>query len=331
MSMDAGAPSSPYIADDALRIAAEVAMDLGQPLLLTGEAGTGKSSFAQHVATKLAPDWFARDGEPKRPLPLLTFHTKSTSSATDLFYRYDSLRRFHASHDKSGQMSQDNRDYIAYEALGQAILRTRRHEEVAELLGKQATHSGPERCVVLIDEIDKAPRDFPNDILNEIDKYAFEVPEVTLGGHVARVAADTAYKPILVLTSNSEKNLPAAFLRRCVFHHIGFPEKKDRRQLLVDIVHANLGHAAPRLAESAIDFFYEVRALQDLDKRPATDELVKWIRALTRRLSEAGLPADAELSRLDAAVRKATLGVLMKSERDLPRAAALVDQPRKPA
>ena len=319
-----------YIADPALAVAAQVAMELGQPLLLTGEPGTGKSTFADYMAAVLAPQWFAADNAEadRSPLEVWTFSTKSSSSATDLFYRYDSLRRFQAGQPNSG-MSNDNRDYLSFEALGRALLETlpADAQAVKALLRDPSGHAGPRRSVVLIDEIDKAPRDFPNDILTEIDKWSFEVPEVqTAELRIARVNADRALLPVVVLTSNSEKNLPAAFLRRCVFHHIGFPDREKRRDRLVQIVRANIAQATGNLAEQAIDFFYNVRALPDVEKLPATAELVAWIRWLHSQSRRQGLSADAPLHKLDGDMLKASLGVLVKNERDLPRAQALVDQ-----
>jgi MoxR-like ATPase len=319
-----------YIADPALIVAAQVAMELGQPLLLTGEPGTGKSTFADYMAAVLAPEWFAADmpSADRSPLEVRTFSTKSSSSATDLFYRYDSLRRFQAGQPNSG-MSNDNRDYLSFEALGRALLETLPADAptVQALLRDLSSHAGPRRSVVLIDEIDKAPRDFPNDILTEIDKWSFEVPEVqTAERRIARVEAARALLPVVVLTSNSEKNLPAAFLRRCVFHHIGFPDRDTRRDRLVQIVRANIAQATGRLAEQAIDFFYDVRALPDVEKPPATAELVAWIRWLQAQARRKGLPADAPLGRLEPAMLKASLGVLAKNDRDLLRAQALVDR-----
>jgi MoxR-like ATPase len=217
-----------YIADSDLNTAAEVAMHLGQPLLLTGEPGTGKTSFAEYLAEVLAPRFFQCG-----PLPLHRFETKSTSSAADLFYRFDSLKRLQSTRVEG--MSQDNRDYISFQALGLAILESLPWSEVDDLLPDRADHPPvPTRSVVLIDEVDKAPRDFPNDILNEIDRMFFRIPEVppraTAAGlpasrsHSRDVHANKTLRPVVILTSNREKNLPDAFLRRCIFHNIRFPD-----------------------------------------------------------------------------------------------------------
>lgn len=287
----------PYVSHDNLEIAARVAVELNQPLLLTGEPGTGKTTYAQHLAATL--------GGSSGPLPVLRFETKSTSLARDLFYHFDSLRRFHAAHDTV--MSRDNRDYITFNALGEAILRSRSKEEVGDLL---PGHAGPQRSVVLIDEIDKAPRDFPNDILNEIERLFFRIPELGM----RTIEADLRYRPVVVLTSNSEKNLPDAFLRRCVFYHIPFPQSED----MAKIVRANLdGELA--LAGSAIEFFYGLRELE-LDKPPATAELVGWLRALRQRGDGAtGLGEAPQLV-------QGTLGILVKTREDMERAREYAEQ-----
>jgi len=287
-----------YISHTNLEIAAQVALLLNQPLLLTGEPGTGKTTYARHLACTLG----AQTGEGE--LPLLKFETKSTSAARDLFYQFDNLRRFHAAHDPA--MSRDNRSYLTFSALGEAILRSRPAQDVGDLL---ADHRQPHQCVVLIDEIDKAPRDFPNDILNEIERQYFRIPELEM----RLIEADPDYRPIVVLTSNSERNLPDAFLRRCVFYHIPFPDK----QAMLEIVRANLdGELA--FAAAAVDFFYELRDL-NLDKPPATAELVGWLKALRAR----GALLATELTEIGHLVQ-GTLGVLVKTGEDL-------DQVRKHA
>ena len=289
-------PADRYISHANLDIAAEVAIQLEQPLLLTGEPGTGKTTYARHLARTFGEQ--TGEGE----LPLLMFETKSTSAARDLFYHFDHLGRFHAAHDQT--MPSDNRAYLTFNALGAAILRSRPAAEVADLLPE---HRRPCRCVVLIDEIDKAPRDFPNDILNEIERQYFRIPELGL----RTIVADPDYRPLVVLTSNSEKNLPDAFLRRCVFYHLPFPDPAAMR----DIVRANLD-GEPALTADAIDFFYALRTLE-LDKPPATAELVGWLKALRGR--------GASSARTLAEVRQivqGTLGVLAKTAEDLERVRA---------
>lgn len=257
-----------YIAGEGLRNAVNVALALGQPLLITGEPGTGKTQLADSIAWELG-------------LPLLEFHTKTTSTAADLFYRYDALLRF-----QDAQMPEKKRlnidDYITYEALGRAILLTRPPEEVKEYLPVEEVKkhlpenrewTGPMRSVVLIDEIDKAPRDLPNDVLNEIERMRFTVKETG-----AAFEAEKRLRPILVLTSNSEKNLPDAFLRRCVYYHIPFP----LREQLKEIVQKRFGERAdftPGFIDAAMDRFFEIRELA-LKKKPATAEFLGWLRIL---------------------------------------------------
>lgn len=304
-----------YIADHGLETAARVAFELEQPLLLTGEPRTGKTLFAAFLAQQLAPRWLATN----HALALFKFDTKSTSIASDLFYRFDSLRRLHAVHDAG--MSRDNRDYITFDALGKAILLTRPPLEVATLTLGTVAHLAPERSVVLIDEIDKAPRDFPNDILNEIDQMYFSIPELrdqTSGGTCV-IRANPLFKPLVVLTSNSEKNLPPAFLRRCIFHHIAFPER-EYRQRMEDIIIANLTQAPPgRFTREALDFFYTLREDKYMEKVPATAELVQWMRLLYRRLQDQHGHAvdDLSLAVLTQDELTGTLGVLVKSVDDM--------------
>jgi MoxR-like ATPase len=246
-----------YLADPGLVDAANVALLLGQPLLLTGEPGTSKTQFAASLAWELVL------GRP------LTFETKSTSTARELFYSYDALKRFQ---DAQSGVASSPLPYLTYRALGIAVLRTRTPEEVATFVPAGFAHGGKRRSVVLIDEIDKAPRDFPNDILNELEQLFFRVPEL---GDV-RIDTDPALHPVVVFTSNSEKDLPDAFLRRCIYYHIPFPD----RERLAAIVARRIGGAvrgSSRLLDDALDLFYELRApASGLRKKPATAELLGW-------------------------------------------------------
>lgn len=315
-----------YIADDDLLAAAEIAYELGQPLLLTGEPGTGKTRFAEHVARTLAPRWLHRDqagdaAKALQALPLYTFETKSTSQATDLFYRFDNLRRFHAVHDRS--MSNLTRDYLSYDALGLAILATLTDEQLAGLLPAGMERPVRGASVVLVDEIDKAPRDFPNDLLNEIDRMFFRIPELPQlsppGPTVVR-CADDQLRPIVILTSNSEKNLPIPFLRRCVFHHIKFPNREKKAHLR-SILAANLGGSASPITDAAIDFFYDVREGLVLEKQPTSRELSQWIRMMTLRSPELADSSHSggqvALSAVPVSVLTQTLVTLGKTAADL--------------
>ncbi len=252
-SPSAGNAPQHYVASPPLRDAVNVAIALGQPLLLTGEPGTGKTQLAFSIAHELG-----------LKVPLV-FHTKTTSTARDLFYRYDSLAHFHdAQLKEKGNL--DVKQYITYEALGEAI-----------------RQSAQQRAVVLLDEIDKAPRDLPNDVLDELENMTFTVRETG-----ETFSAKSENRPILVLTSNSEKNLPDAFLRRVVYYHIPFPDKET----LTRIVKARLklsDHFTEQLLADTIDHFMELRASKGMRKPPATAELLAWIHILdTHKIDVSG-------------------------------------------
>ncbi len=298
-----------YLPDPGLEAAVEVALELGMPLLVTGEPGTGKTKLAYWAAQEkrfgLQPD-------------VLLFNTKTTSVAKDLFYRYDAIRHF-----RDAQRHDVNvLDYITFEALGKAILA-----------------AGPEqRFVVLIDEIDKAPRDFPNDVLFEFENMAFRVEEALpsdFEGHdfgqrqefqalktsIGEVSltqgmierAENAPKPLLILTSNSEKNLPDAFLRRCVFYHIPFPKDEKR---LAEIVTANvpLSPKYEKMLQQMVLKFIEIRN-KGLRKPPATAELVRWVEILTKRGIDLDKIAEGDLNMKQRLAD--TYTVLAKNREDL--------------
>ena len=290
-----------YLADESLANAVNIAVLLGQPLLVTGEPGTGKTRLAYSVANQL------KLGEPLR------FNTKSASASQELFYHYDALGHFRASQTGAEKSAAA---FLRAEPLGAAILRTLPpgdpHRDA--LLGSLET-GAPTRSIVLIDEIDKASRDFPNDILSEIEMLQFNVPE--LEGAQFQIAGDKELRPIVIITSNSEKHLPDAFLRRCVFAHIEFPDP-DRLQSIVAHHHPNL--AANELVKDALDLFSHLRhgGARRMDKLPATAELIRWVEALAAAV-------DGKPIRQNPAAIRDTLGVLIKSGPDMQVAREIVD------
>lgn len=278
-----------YLPDEGLVDAINVALLLGQPLLVTGEAGTGKTQLAYHLAHYLG-----------LPEPL-KFETKSNSTAKDLFYFYDHLRHFQAAQTQKGSLN--SRDYLTYNALGTAILRANPYANIQHLVNADfVKHDQPTRSVVLIDEIDKAQRDFPNDILNEIEGMYFRIPELDN----AKVQADL--RPVLVLTSNSEKHLPAAFLRRCVYYHLPFPNKERLEQIIASRV-ADLAVGSEFL-DSALSIFQTLRN-SNLHKAPATAELLNWIITLQSMYPNVANP----LANKAEAMRR-SLSALIKNEED---------------
>lgn len=240
-----------YVISDKLRRAVQVAILLGKPLLLTGEPGTGKTQLAGYIANQ-----YLESNEVVEER-LFRFNTKTTSIATDLFYRYDSLQHFQYVQNHQEELNETDIEtkFIKYQAFGKAI------------------KSG-KRCVVLIDEIDKAPRDLPNDILDVMEELSFEVPEIGAVGN-NRIKAKTEHRPIVILTSNSEKNLPDAFLRRCVFFHIEFPNKEK----LKEILEARTFKTTGENLNLAIAHFEYIRQTVKR-KKPSTAEFIAWMAIL---------------------------------------------------
>ncbi|MDM8522527.1 MoxR family ATPase [Desulfococcaceae bacterium HSG8] len=298
-----------YDTEQGLADAVNVALILGQPLLLTGEPGTGKTQLAYRLAWELGLD------------PPLKFETKSVSTARDLFYSYDTMGRFHAAQCAETVTCEAN--YITYNALGLAILLANEPDRFKELLPEDFEHTGPRRSVVLVDEIDKAPRDFPNDILNEIEQMYFRVH----GFRNIKISAEPDMYPIVVITSNSEKHLPNAFLRRCIFYHIEFPAPKRMKNIvekrLRDIPDSSGKSAPPDKAflRDAVELFYELRNPEHgLRKLPSTAELIVWMEAM-RDISDKGNPIIQ-----DKPVVLSTLGALVKSKDDLITARGIVEE-----
>ncbi len=253
--------SANYIASPELSEAVNVALSLQRPLLIKGEPGTGKTRLAESVAEAL-------------DMPLLRWQVKSTSKAQEGLYVYDAVRRLNDSRFGGGDVS-DIRAYIDLGPLGRAFESER-------------------RCVVLIDEVDKADLEFPNDLLHELDTMSFTVAE-TGDSHTAQ------HRPLVIITSNAEKELPDAFLRRCVFHYISFPSESEMRQIL-EVHHPQ---AEASLVQLCLEKFYWLRDQDEIRKRPSTSELIDWIAAL----QHAGVDLKALRS-------LPFLGVLLKSEKD---------------
>lgn len=296
-----GFKAKEYLLHQGLKNAIEVAFALGQPLLLTGEPGTGKTKLAFKVAAMLA-----EQDDRFLSLPLV-FNTKTTSNARDLFYTYDALAHFQASNIKEVGSQVSTANFIELQALGRAIVQTNPNQ-LRQSLFKSTLHEGKKSSVVLIDEIDKAPRDFSNDILNEIENYEFEIREQ----ENTKLIKGVGQQILVIMTSNSEKNLPDAFLRRCVFYHIPFPDKG----LLFEIVKAQIvsDRTTSAFTDTAlkelIGEFENIRKKSNR-KKPATAELLSWIRIL-------GLHKYMEQSkRGQKELMLQNLSVLVKTQEDL--------------
>lgn len=253
-----------YLRDPGLVDAVNVALMLRQPLMVTGEPGTGKTVLAASIA------WELGLAEP------LVFETKSTSQARNLFYEYDALGRFTAQ--GSGGEGLSPAQYLSFNALGEAILRTNTPEKISELLPEGYQHPGQMRAVVLIDEVEKAPRDFPNDILNEIERMYFRIPEL---GNL-RIDADLDHYPVVILTNNSEKSLPDAFLRRCIYYHIPFPDEERLTSIIFNRLRDTLPNTEDlSLARDAVRFAIGIRQENfGIEKKPGTAEILNWVSAM---------------------------------------------------
>lgn len=257
-----------YIASPAQQYALEAALEMNQPLLITGEPGTGKTEMADWALDYLNK----KTGNTYWP-EVLRFNTKTISKATDLFYTYDALSHFQAANLRGGQTASVEQ-FISLNAFGKAVAYSDpARTEFAEKF-KLALPPKPMNSVVLIDEVDKAPRDFTNDLLDEILNYRFAIREIP--DFMAQKAPDS--RIVVILTSNSEKNLPDAFLRRCAFFHIEFPKGK----LLRDIVELHLGAITPETKQGydRLLAFFERAREKSVRKAPATAELVAWLRIL---------------------------------------------------
>src|SRR5512140_553630 len=258
-----------YVATEDVKVAVNASIVLERPLLIKGEPGTGKTVLAEEVAKALNA-------------PLLTWHIKSTTKAQQGLYEYDAVSRLRDSQLGDARVA-DVRHYIKPGKLWQAF-------------------DSDARAVLLIDEIDKADLEVPNDLLHELDPMEFRVYET---GETVRAK----HRPIIVITSNNEKELPDAFLRRCFFHYIAFPD----RATLQRIVAVHYPHIAPDLCARALDMFFELREVPALKKKPSTSELIDWLKLL---LAD-HIPASALAERDPAKAIPPLYGALIKHEQDV--------------
>ncbi|MCJ7856895.1 MoxR family ATPase [Lachnospiraceae bacterium NSJ-143] len=255
--------SSDYVVSGELMNAVNIAMALEKPLLIKGEPGTGKTMLAQAISKALNKK-------------LIIWNIKSTTKAQDGLYVYDVVQRLYDSQFGNAGVD-DIKKYVKMGKLGEAF-------------------SSDEQVILLIDEIDKADLEFPNDLLWELDKMEFYIPET-------KETITAKQRPIVIITSNAEKELPDAFLRRCIFHYIQFPDK----ELMEDIIRVHFDSLDDKLLKNVLDVFYWIRELSSINKKPSTSEVIDWIQAL----EIGGIPADKIQAEIPFA------GVLLKKNEDL--------------
>ncbi|NLD11064.1 AAA family ATPase [Aminicella lysinilytica] len=228
--------SDDYVASKELMNAVNVSIALEKPLLIKGEPGTGKTMLAQSIAEAL-------------DMPLIVWGIKSTTKAQEGLYVYDTVQRLYDSQFGEGDVA-DISKYIKLGKLGEAF-------------------TSDEQVVLLIDEIDKADLEFPNDLLWELDRMEFYINET-------KETISTKHRPIVIITSNAEKELPDAFLRRCIFHYIDFPTEDK----MLEIIRVHFGDIDKKLVKEAMKAFYDIRDMREIQKKPSTSELLDWLQAL---------------------------------------------------
>lgn len=258
-----------YIATDELQLAVNAAKTLERPLLIKGEPGTGKTMLAEQVAESLG-------------MPLIQWHIKSTTKAHQGLYEYDAVSRLRDSQ-LGNEKVHDIANYIKKGKLWEAF-------------------ASQEQVVLLIDEIDKADIEFPNDLLQELDKMEFFVYETG-----ETIKAQT--RPIIIITSNNEKELPDAFLRRCFFHYINFPDRETMKKI-VAVHHPNI---KANLLKEALDIFFQVREVPGLKKKPSTSELIDWLKLL---LAD-DIPDEVLKGKDPSKAIPPLYGALLKNEQDV--------------
>ena len=258
-----------YIATEDLRVAVNAALTLERPLLIKGEPGTGKTVLAEQVSEALN-------------MPLITWHIKSTTKAQQGLYEYDAITRLRDSQ-LGDERVKDVKNYINKGKLWEAF-----------------EHEG--RAVLLIDEIDKADIEFPNDLLQELDRMEFYVYET---GETIKAAQ----RPLVIITSNNEKELPDAFLRRCFFHYISFPDADTMSQ----IINVHYPDIKERLVKNALASFYEVRDVPGLKKKPSTSELLDWLKLLMNEDIDPETLREQDAGKLIPPLH----GALIKNEQDV--------------
>ncbi|MBL6787164.1 MAG: MoxR family ATPase [PS1 clade bacterium] len=258
-----------YIATEDLRVAVNAALTLERPLLIKGEPGTGKTVLAEEVSAALG-------------MKLITWHIKSTTKAQQGLYEYDAITRLRDSQ-LGDERVKDVKNYINKGKLWEAF-------------------EQDERVVLLIDEIDKADIEFPNDLLQELDRMEFFVYET---GETIKAAK----RPLVIITSNNEKELPDAFLRRCFFHYISFPDADTMQQ----IVNVHYPDIKERLVKNALGSFYEVRDVPGLKKKPSTSELLDWLKLLVNEDIDPETLREQDAGKLIPPLH----GALIKNEQDV--------------